>query len=76
MRYWASKVPIESLPLLGQLFSMAARVKNTASADDVKRALLLKVPKLDPAQYMHLWTEKIATSYLEFMLYVLEEGDS
>ena len=76
MRYWASKVPIESHPLLGQLFSMAARVKNTASADDVKRALLLKVPKLDPAQFMHLCTEKIATSYLEFMLYVLEEGDS
>ena len=52
---------------------MAARVKNTASADDFKRALLLKVPKMDPAQYMHLCSEKIATSYLEFMLYVLEE---
>jgi len=55
---------------------MAARVKNTASADDFKRALLLKVPKMDPAQYMHLCSEKIATSYLEFMLYVIEEGDS
>ena len=52
---------------------MAARVKNTASADDFKRAALPKVPELDPAQYMHLCTEKIATSYLEFMLYVLEE---
>ena len=52
---------------------MAGRVKNTASADDLKRALLLKVPKLDPAQYMHLCAEKIAASYLEFILYVLEE---
>ena len=52
---------------------MAARVKNIASADDLKRALLLKVPKLDPAQHMHLCTEKIAASYLEFILYVLQE---
>ena len=43
---------------------MAARVKNIASADDLKRALLQKVPKLDPAQYMHLCTETVASSYL------------
>ena len=55
---------------------MAGRVKNTASADDLKRALLLKVPKLDPAQYMHLCAEKIASSYLEFIVYVLEEVTS
>ena len=53
---------------------MAARVENVASADDLKRALLQKVPKLDLAQYMHLCTETVASSYLAFMLYVLEEA--
>ena len=52
---------------------MATRVKNIASADDLKRALLQKVPKLDPAQYMHLCTETVAGSYLAFILHVLEE---
>lgn len=52
---------------------MAARVKKVASAADLKRALLQKVPKLDPARYMHLCTETVASSYLAFILHVLEE---
>ena len=52
---------------------MAAHVQNIASANGLKCALLQKVPKLDPAQFMHVCTETIAASYLAFILYVLEE---
>ena len=39
--------------------------KDIASADELKRAFLLKVPNQDPAEYMHVSTEEVAAFYSE-----------
>ena len=63
----------ECCKLWAQLFSMAACVKNKALADDLKRALLLKVPKVDPAQ-VHAFAYWQSCSFLLGVhTYVLEE---